>query len=182
MGLPGCIGFMDVIHVQWRACPSELRHHCIGRYGYPTLRFNFTCLLNRRIQYISKDFYVATTNDDITITYNNNYPRLLMLCQVHNDRIFRTFNRQKLRTFWRGGYYVITDGSYPTCYGFMNPFVSSYDYHSVVWGEWIESVRKDVDREAFWCTEESFCMVEEQNSILQSFNYHCSCQSLQCIA
>jgi hypothetical protein len=68
-----------------------------------------------------------------------------MLCQVHNDRIFRTFNRQGDITFWRGGY-VITDGGYPTCYGFVNPIVPSYDYHSVVWGEWIESVRKDVER------------------------------------
>ena len=33
-----------------------------------------------------------------------------------------------------GGGYVITDGGYPTCYGFMNPIVPSYDYHSVVWG------------------------------------------------
>ena len=28
----------------------------------------------------------------------------------------------------------------------MNPIVPSYDYHSVVWGEWVESVRKDVER------------------------------------
>jgi hypothetical protein len=33
-----------------------------------------TCLHNRRIQYMSKAFYVAITND-ITITYNDNYPR-----------------------------------------------------------------------------------------------------------
>ena len=45
-----------------------------------------------------------------------------------------------------GGGYVITDGGYPTCYGFMNPIVPSYDYHYVVWGEWVESVRKDVAR------------------------------------
>ena len=47
-----------------------------------------------------------------------------------------------------GGGYVITDGGYyPTCYGFVNPIVPFYDYHSVVvWVEWIESVRKDVER------------------------------------
>ncbi len=28
----------------------------------------------------------------------------------------------------------------------MNPIVPSYDYYSVVWGEWVESVRKDVER------------------------------------
>ncbi len=143
MGLPGCIGSMDVTHVQWGACPAALRHHCIGCYGYPTLGFNFICSHNRRIQYISKAFYGAT--NDITITYNDNYPRQLILCQVHNDRIFRTFNRQGDITYWRGGY-VITDCGYPTCYGFVNPTVPSYDYHSVVWGEWIESVRKDVER------------------------------------
>ena len=147
MDLPGCIDSMDVTHVQWGAsCPSELRHHCVGRYGYPTLRFNFICSHNRRIQYLSRTFYWAT--NDITITYNDNYPRRLMLCQVHNDRIFKTFNRQGDVTFWRGGGgYVITDRGYPICYGFVNPIiVSFYDYHSVVWGEWVESVRKGVER------------------------------------
>ena len=144
MGLPGCIGSMDITHVQWGACPSALRHHCMGRNGYSTLGFNFICSHNRRIQYTSKAFYGAT--NDITITYNDNYPSQLMLCQVHNDRIFRTFNRQGDITFWRGGY-IITDGGYPTCYGFVNPIVPSYNYHSVVWGEWIEFVRKkDVER------------------------------------
>ena len=144
MGLPGCIGSMDVTHVQWGACPSNLLHHCIGRYGYPTLGFNFICSHNRRIQYVSRAFYGAT--NDITITYNDNYPRGLMLCQVHTDRIFRTFNRQGDVTFWRGGGYVTTDGGYQTCFGFMNPIVPSYYYHFVVWGEWVESVRKDVER------------------------------------
>jgi hypothetical protein len=54
MGLPGCLGSMDVTHVQWGVCPSELRHHCFGRYGYPTLGFNFICSHNRRVQYISR--------------------------------------------------------------------------------------------------------------------------------
>ena len=54
MGLPaGCIGSMDVTHVQWGACPSALRHHCIAHYGYLTLGFNFIFSHNnRRNQYI----------------------------------------------------------------------------------------------------------------------------------
>ena len=55
------IGSMDVTHVQWGACPSKLRHHCFGRYGYPTLGFNFICSHNRRIQYISRAFFGATS-------------------------------------------------------------------------------------------------------------------------
>ena len=53
MGLPGCLGSMDVTHVQWGACPSELRHHCVGRYGYSTLGSNFICSHNRRVLYVS---------------------------------------------------------------------------------------------------------------------------------
>jgi hypothetical protein len=86
MGFPGCVGSMDVTHLHWGNCPSELRHHCIGRYGYPTLGFNFICSHNRRIQHISKPFYGAT--NDITVTYNDYYPHRLMLCQEHKDRVY----------------------------------------------------------------------------------------------
>ena len=66
MGLPGCLGSMDVTHVQWGVYPSALRHYCIGSYGYPPiLGFNFVCSHNRRIRYVSKAFYGAT--NDITI-------------------------------------------------------------------------------------------------------------------
>ena len=44
-GLPGCIGSIDVTHVQWGACPSELHHHCISRYGYPTYTMHFESFL-----------------------------------------------------------------------------------------------------------------------------------------
>ena len=145
MGFPGCVGSMDVTHLHWGNCPADLRHHCIGRYGYPTLGFNFICSHNRRIQHISKPFYGAT--NDITITYNDNYPRRLMLCQEHTDRVFRTYNRLGDITYWRGAY-LITDGGYPTCYSFLNLNLLNYDYHTVVlWSKWLESVRnKDVER------------------------------------
>jgi hypothetical protein len=53
------------------------------------------------------------------VTYNDNYPRSLMLCQEHTESVFRTFNRLGDITFWRGTY-LITDGGYPTYYSFLN--------------------------------------------------------------
>ena len=41
---------------------------------------------------------------------------------------------------------MITDGGYPTCYSFVNPNLPDYAYHSVLWAEWLESIRKDVER------------------------------------
>ena len=143
MGFPGCVGSMDVTHLHWGACPKHLRHHCIGRYGHPTVAFNFVCAHTRRIHHISTPFYGAT--NDITISYNDNYPRKLMLCQQHQQRVFKTFNRNGDVTYWQGAY-LITDGGYPTCYSFVNPNLPDYAYHSVLWAEWLESIRKDVER------------------------------------
>ena len=70
MGFPGCVGSMDVTHLHWGACPKHLRHHCIGRYGHPTVAFNFVCAHTRRIHHVSNPFYGAT--NDITISYNDN--------------------------------------------------------------------------------------------------------------
>ena len=133
MGFPGCIGSMDVTHLHWGGCPKHLTNHCTGRYGHPTLAFNFICSHSRRIHYISNAFHGAT--NDITITYNDNYPRKLMQCQVHQDRVFRTFTRTGEIIYWRRAY-VITDGGYPSCFSFVNPTLPNYyEYHTVLWAE-----------------------------------------------
>ena len=49
MGFPGCVGSMDVTHLHWGGCPKHLTKHCVGRYGHPTLAFNFICSHSRYI-------------------------------------------------------------------------------------------------------------------------------------
>ena len=72
-----------------------------------------------------------------------------MQCQVHQDRVFRTFTRTGEIIYWRGAY-VITDGGYPTCFSFVNPTLPNYEYHTVLWAaEWLESIRKDVEQRLF---------------------------------
>ena len=143
MGFPGCVGSMDVTHVFWHKCPVSLRHLCSGRYSSPTLAFQLVCSHSRMIHHVSKPFYGAT--NDITITYNDTYPREVMMGQRHNDRTFTTYNREGGVTYWRGGY-LLVDGGYPKCFAFIDPALSDYEYHTVVWSEWHESIRKDVER------------------------------------
>ncbi len=69
IGFPSFVGSMDVTHLHWGDCLAELRHHCIGRYGYPTLLgFNLICSHNRRIQHISKPFHGATNDISVTLS------------------------------------------------------------------------------------------------------------------
>ena len=43
LGLPGCIGWMDAVHVSWRKCPAGARHEHTGKEGYPTRAYNVVC-------------------------------------------------------------------------------------------------------------------------------------------
>jgi hypothetical protein len=143
MGLPGCVGSMDVTHLMWKQCPSALRHVCTGRYHCPSVAFQMVCAHTRRIHHVSQPFYGAT--NDISITYNDSYPRDVMNGSVHGDRVFRTYDREGVIRLWKGAY-LICDGGYPKCVSFVDPTLLDYEYITVSWAEWLESVRKDVER------------------------------------
>ena len=133
MGFPDCVGSMDVTHLMWKQCPSSLRHVCTGRYHCPSVAFQMVCAHTRRIHHVSRPFYGAT--NDITITYNDTYPREVMLGNVHQDRVFRTYDREGVLMLWRGAY-LICDGGYPKCVSFVDPTLLDYEYHTVSWAEW----------------------------------------------
>jgi hypothetical protein len=49
VGLPGCCGSMDIVHVKWLSCPTG-DHNCAkGKAGYPTLAFQCITDYNRRV-------------------------------------------------------------------------------------------------------------------------------------
>ena len=39
LGLPGCIGSIDCVHIPWEKCPASLHSSCKGKEGYPMLAF-----------------------------------------------------------------------------------------------------------------------------------------------
>ena len=53
MGLPGCIGSTDCVHVKWDRCPTKLTNLCKGKEGYPTLVFSCMVDYKRRILSVS---------------------------------------------------------------------------------------------------------------------------------
>ena len=103
------------------------------------------CAHTRRIHHVSRPFYSGGATYDITITYNDSYPREVMLGNVHQDRLFRTYDREGILLLWRGAY-LICDGGYPNCVRFVDPTLMDYEYLTVSWAEWLESVCKDVEK------------------------------------
>jgi hypothetical protein len=142
MGFPGCVGSMDVTHIFWDRCPKAKRFLTKGKEGFPSLAFQAVVEHTKRIQHISKPFYGAT--NDVTITYQDTYPMQLLSKQIHAERTFQTFNREGDVTYWKGAY-LLVDGGYPKTGMLIDPSIKDFDYYSVMWSEWLESIRKDVE-------------------------------------
>ena len=49
VGLPGCVGLMDVVHIKWSQCHTGDINRAKGNAGYPTLGFQYITDYNCRI-------------------------------------------------------------------------------------------------------------------------------------
>ena len=112
-----------------------------GKEGFPTLVFQVVVDHDRRIQYVSNYFYGA--NNDITICYNDLYTRQV-LAGAFKDVSYELYDANGKSLLVKGGY-LITDGGYVDNIVFIDPDHARMTRQSVLWSEWIESIRKDVE-------------------------------------
>ena len=49
LGLPGCIGSADCVHIRWERCPAGYRSFHKGKEGYPTLSYEVTVDHHKKI-------------------------------------------------------------------------------------------------------------------------------------
>jgi hypothetical protein len=61
-----------------------------------------------------------------------------------DDIEYQVFDRTG-RKHWAKGGYVISDGGFVNAGVFIDPDHQRMDRDSVIWSEWVESVRKDVE-------------------------------------
>ena len=57
LGLPGCIGSIDCVHLKWDKCPESLRNDCKGKEGYPSLVYEVSVDHMRRIRSCTNEFW-----------------------------------------------------------------------------------------------------------------------------
>ena len=57
MGMPGCVGSTDCVHVKWDRCPVRLQIVCTGKEGFPTLAYSVCVDHHRRILSCTPSFY-----------------------------------------------------------------------------------------------------------------------------
>jgi hypothetical protein len=142
LGLPGCVGSMDVTHIQWHRCPYKMQNGATGKERHPTLAFQCVVSHSRKIHHCSRAFFGRLNDKQITVL--DSYPNEIWYGTAHPQETFTLFNEEGEVTLWQGAY-LIVDGGYQKVTGFIDPKHASFTYEDVVWSEWIESVRKDVE-------------------------------------
>lgn len=85
----------------------------------------------------------------------------LLKCLTHQDRTFHTYNRLGLTTTWSGAY-LLVDGGYSKCFSLVDPSLQEFSHSSMMWSEWLESLRKDVEC-TFGSLKQRFRFIKNKN-------------------
>jgi hypothetical protein len=141
LGLPGTIGSMDVTHVRWDRCPAYERYMHVGKEGYPSLASQVVVDHCRLIHAVSHGFKGAC--NDQTIARNDEFPMKLFAGKYKYVE-YVLFDKDGIPRKCKGGQ-LITDGGYQQLSIYIQPCHSFNSTSYVLFSEYLESVRKDVE-------------------------------------
>lgn len=157
LGFPGAVGSVDCTHILWNKCPVALSNLCKGKEKYPSLSFELVVDHERRIHSCT-DGFIGTAPDSV-IVVNDEYCRAISDGK-YADIEYSVYKQDGSFKTIRGAY-LISDNGYPKQWMFQRPSHSAVQEKSVVWSEFLESVRKDVE-----CT---FGILKARFHFLQQF-------------
>ena len=141
-GFPGCVGFLDGVHVHWDKCPNQWRHHCVGKNDYPTI--GWQCCVNHKRRFISvgKGHY-GSVNDKTAVKYDD-FIKELRERPLYRDFKYMVYD-QEGNPREQTGLWVNVDGGYikiPQCL-VGDPEI--LHVHMNYWTTLMESERKHVE-------------------------------------
>ena len=81
MGLPGCVGSVDCVHIGWDHCPVKRTSMYKSKEGYPSISYEVICTSRKFIQSVSTGhpgayndkYIVRTTNSVMQILDGNSW-------------------------------------------------------------------------------------------------------------
>ena len=166
MGLPGCIGSTDCVHLKWDRCPVGLSQLCSGKEGFPTLAYSCTVDHHHRILASTSSYWGA--KNDRTIVRGDTYITDVREKKVHENIEYNVFMDGVLKPM--KGVYYICDGGYHKWTCMINPMKHTIVRSDRLWSEWIESTGKDVEctfgsLKSRWRFLRNGIVLQDQNSI-----------------
>lgn len=142
LGLPGCVGSTDCVHVRWERCPAGIRSNHKGKEGYATLSYEVTVDHQKKI--IAATIGHPGCRNDKTIVKFDGF-----VTAIHDGKIYKDvpFNMVDCKGVVREekGLYLIVDGGYHKWKCLQCPIKHTSIPKNSLWSKWVESVRKDVE-------------------------------------
>ena len=143
MGLPGCTGSSDVVHVKWDRCPLWLANLCCGKEGFCTLAFSVTVDHCRKILATTCLFYGAK-NDKSIVRFDTHITDIREN-KVYKDVEYEMYDEDGVSRTVKGGTWIICDGGYHKWVNMICGIKHPGNRADRLWSEWMESTRKDVE-------------------------------------
>jgi hypothetical protein len=142
VGLPGCMGSKDVVHVKWACAPKGDFNRCKGKQSYPSIAFQCVTNFERKILGVSRAQY-GTCNDKAIVKRDHNVHAVRTSWYSTVEWEYFSLHGE-VRT--DRGYYLICDNGYLRWPTSIAPYshadkTSMEGYFSTN----LESVRKDVE-------------------------------------
>jgi hypothetical protein len=141
IGLAGAVGSVDVTHVLWGKCPKHLHSLCIGKEGKPSIAFE--CVVDHSYEILSVSKLIFGATNDINICRVDEYTKRFINGVYKNVR-FEILVAVGVVMICFGAY-LICDGGYPKYNCFICPLSNRVDRQAVIFSEYVESTRKDVE-------------------------------------
>jgi hypothetical protein len=142
LGLPGCIGSIDCVHLRWDMCPVSWTNICQGKEGYPSLVFEICCSHNRKILSCTNYFW-GTINDKTIVKYDD-YVMAVKEGRIWADITFKVVDENGTERTMTGVWFLCDNG-YHRWKCLQAPIPLCSELSKIYWSEWMESVRKDVE-------------------------------------
>jgi len=143
LGLPGCIGSTDCVHIHWDRCPAALRSLHVGKEGFPTLSYSVTATHSRRI--IAVHGGAKGTTNDKTMSKFDSFLKGICDGSIYGQNQFALKNTVNNDVEVVSGLYLICDGGYHKWRTMQCPVKQTSDPDVCHWSRWLESVRKDIE-------------------------------------
>jgi Plant transposon protein len=142
IGLPGCIGSADCVHIGWDRCPAGLRSIGCGKEGYPTLAYEVVVDHHRRIISVTKSFFGSF--NDKTIVQFDGFIQAIHKKELYGNIEFKLNDVDGTERTVKG-LYLISDGGYHKWRCLQCPLKFTTDDWARLWSKFVESIRKDVE-------------------------------------
>ena len=146
LGLPGCIGSVDCVHIRWERCPVGERSQHKGKEGFPTLSYEVTVDHSKKIIAVTEGH--PGSRNDKTIVKFDGFVSSIHDRSLYGDISFKLLsdNDQKITVESEEmGAYLISDGGYPKWRTLQCPLKHTVRSKHALWSKWVDSVRKDVE-------------------------------------